>query len=248
VPFADDPEFPTLKASYRQFLSESSRFREPIKFDDDGIRAKIHQTYRLLYLRDVVLARVLDDPTFNILNSLLFFNQVDIINYVQGNERLLKAFFSSFRDESTVAKSNPDTDNHKSQVVMLLHQLVLMGKNVQLPNRLGLYRNLVERGLLHVCEWGFRQSDARVLNASTEILSLILDHDVTIVRSHALREKEVRERTLVNECIDLLSGSKDLGIKSQIADALRAMLDVGGDGPEISMASGTITKSIRYLN
>jgi len=56
-----------------------------VKIDDENIKRKIHYTYRLQYLKDVVPARILDDPTFSVLNSLIFFHQVDIVQHLQSN-------------------------------------------------------------------------------------------------------------------------------------------------------------------
>ncbi len=64
-----------------------------IDIGDPMIVAKIHQTYRLLYLRDVILARVVDDPTVSILNSFIFFHQNDIVNYCCQNEDFLCELF-----------------------------------------------------------------------------------------------------------------------------------------------------------
>jgi len=75
-----DPDFPSHKANHRQWLNSQGRYKEVVKIEDEQIRRKIHQTYRLQYLKDVVLARILDDPTFSVLNSLIFFNQVDIVS------------------------------------------------------------------------------------------------------------------------------------------------------------------------
>lgn len=44
----------------------------------------------------------------------------------------------------------------KADVIRFVHQLCLMGKNVQIPTRLALYRALVERGLLFALEWALR--------------------------------------------------------------------------------------------
>lgn len=49
-----------------------------VPITDAGVRAKIHQTYRIGYLKDVVLARVLDDATFSTLSSLVLFNNVEV--------------------------------------------------------------------------------------------------------------------------------------------------------------------------
>ena len=75
-----DPDFPSHRANHRQYLSDSSKFKEVVPMPSPEVTQKIHTTYRLQYLKDVVLARVLDDPTFNVLNSLIFFNQVDIVH------------------------------------------------------------------------------------------------------------------------------------------------------------------------
>ncbi|KAK6905071.1 hypothetical protein I203_105890 [Kwoniella mangroviensis CBS 8507] len=235
-----DPEFPGLKASYRQYFQETARFRQVVEIKDENIRNKIHQTYRLLYLKDVVLARVLDDPTFNILNGFVFFNQVDIINYIQQNDAFLNQLFSGFHDPppplpatssssspspSSSSKSPGPLDERKRDVVIFLHQLMIMGKGVQLPGRLALYRNLVERGLLFVCEWAFRRSEAQLLHAGAEILTLAVEHDANVVRLHVFKEDEVKRRTLVLEIIKLLQTTKNLGLMSQMSDTLRTLLE-----------------------
>ncbi|ELU45896.1 nucleus protein [Rhizoctonia solani AG-1 IA] len=92
----NDPEFPDHKASYRHFLSYVAHYREAVPIRDSVVRKKIHQTYRLLFLKDVVLARMLDDPTFNILNSFIIFNQMDIVTHFQHEETILPRMFSAF--------------------------------------------------------------------------------------------------------------------------------------------------------
>nr|XP_018266504.1 uncharacterized protein I303_00479 [Kwoniella dejecticola CBS 10117]OBR88662.1 hypothetical protein I303_00479 [Kwoniella dejecticola CBS 10117] len=222
-----DPEFPGLKASYRQYFQDTARFRQVVEIKDDNIRNKIHQTYRLLYLKDVVLARVLDDPTFNILNGFVFFNQVDIINYIQQNDIFLHHLFNGFHEppaDPETSKTEP-LDERKRDVVMFLHQLMIMGKGVQLQGRLTLYRNLVERGLLFVCEWAFRRTEATLLHAGAEIMTLAVEHDANVVRLHVFKEEEAKRRTLVLEIINLLHSTKNLGLMSQMSDTLRTLLE-----------------------
>lgn len=243
----DDPEYPQYKASYREFLTETTRFKEVVKIQDPGILAKIHQTYRLLYLKDVILARVLDDPTFNILNSLLFFNQIDIIGHVQSNEAFLRSIFSGFKEKKmastsaiaafkpTSAVTTPENISHQRDAVALLHQLMLMGKQVQQQHRQTLYRTLIEHGLLFACEWAISSSDKQLLNQGAEMIAIILEHDMNAVRSHSLRENDAKRRTIAQEICDLLIRSNDLGLKSQMADAIRTLLDIGVESTDVSV-------------
>jgi protein phosphatase-4 regulatory subunit 3 len=245
---SDDPEYPTYKATYREFLSEGSRFKEVVPIEDEAIRAKIHQTYRLLYLKDVILARVLDDPMFNILNSLLFFNQIDIITHIANNDAFLHELFAGFKDHKTKSKAPIEKSagtattgeldeveiKRRKDIVALLHQLMLMGKQVQMQHRQQLYRTLVDRGLLFVCEWALQQQDSTILNQIAEMLGIVIDHDVNAVRSHALREHAEKRRTIAEDMSSLLLSSSDLGLKSQMADAIRTLVDIGGEGSEVS--------------
>lgn len=201
-----------------------------VEIPDESIRNKIHQTSRLLYLKDVVLARLLDDPTFGILNSFVFFNQVDITTYIQSDEDLLIALFEDFRSE------DPEKDAKKRDLVVFLHQLMVMGKGLQLANRLALYRTLLDRGLLFACEWSFRQREAVILHAGAEILTLAVEHDVNAVRLHVLREEEVSRRTLVLEVIKLLQNTRDQGLMQQMIESLKTLLE-GGQENEVSALS-----------
>ncbi|GES88550.1 DUF625-domain-containing protein [Rhizophagus clarus] len=58
-----DPDFPKHKANHREFLTKNSKFKEIVKISNKTIKAKIHETFRLQYLKDAVFARMMDDPT-----------------------------------------------------------------------------------------------------------------------------------------------------------------------------------------
>lgn len=51
-----DPEQATRR-QHREFLRERVVFREVVPISDPAVRAKIHQTYRIGYLKDVILPR-----------------------------------------------------------------------------------------------------------------------------------------------------------------------------------------------
>jgi protein phosphatase-4 regulatory subunit 3 len=83
-----DPDFPSMKACYKTHLSttnSSTTFIELIPIKNQSLLNKIHQTHRLHYLKDVILARILEDSTHSMLNSAIYFNEVEIVNEVVGN-------------------------------------------------------------------------------------------------------------------------------------------------------------------
>ncbi|KDQ21121.1 hypothetical protein BOTBODRAFT_125070 [Botryobasidium botryosum FD-172 SS1] len=252
-----DPEFPEFKASYRDFITNISKFKQVVPFREESVRRKIHQTYRLQYLKDVVLARILDDPTFNVLNSFIIFNHIDIINHIQHDDLFLGELFGMYAEneegeekgkkkeqkapdspligpQPAVAPTEAHSDTRKSDALFLIHNLCLMGKNVQIPARLSLYRTLVDRGLLRALEWALtREDELTLVNAAAEVLIAVVDHDVGGVRAYVLKQVD-REMERTREprsgfllaVMKMMGGTKERRFRAPIADSLRTLLEL----------------------
>ncbi|KAM0472000.1 hypothetical protein ACHAPX_008947 [Trichoderma viride] len=215
-----DPDFPSHKANHRHWLSNQGRFKEVVPIDDENVRRKIHQTYRLQYLKDVVLARILDDPTFSVLSSLIFFNQVEIVQHLQSSPGFLMNLFGIF------SAHYPETKKRK-EAVLFIQQCCSIAKTVQAPARQSLYINFLNHGLLRVIYYGLRHVDVAVRVGATDILISIIDHDPMLIRQTIFRQMQEGSSSLLDCLIDLLLVEVDLGIKTQISDALRVILDHG---------------------
>ncbi|KAL9569535.1 hypothetical protein ACKAV7_006590 [Fusarium commune] len=215
-----DPDFPSHKANHRHWLGNQGRYKEVVPIEEEQIRRKIHQTYRLQYLKDVVLARILDDPTFSVLNSLIFFNQVDIVQHLQANAAFLNELFGIFRPTNSDQK-------RKKEAVLFIQQCCAIAKNIQPPARQTLYNNFIAHGLLSVIHFGLRHHDVGVRVGATDILISIIDHDPQMIRQTLYRQLHENQTLLTDSLIDLLLVEVDLGVKSQISEALRVLLDPG---------------------
>ncbi|KAF9464813.1 component of IIS longevity pathway SMK-1-domain-containing protein [Collybia nuda] len=332
-----DPDFPKHKANYREFLNQTSHFHEPIPIRDTSIQRKIHHTYRLQFLKDVVLARALDDSTFNVLNSCIIFNQIDIITHVQQDYSFLRDIVRLFVDEEMLSGANGGPQNRKiplpgqpqqppqgpivislnengdspgekddsaamdvdpklppspkltngsspvngrpkrsgfyafappeglseedialrREVIILVQQLCVMGKNVQLPARMALFRALVDRGVLFGVQWALNlpekeASSKLMIGAAGEILVSLLDHDLNGVRGHVLKqvvaiekEREAKKRgadkaeTILEMACRIMAQSRDLAVQSQIGDALKVWMDLPGELPTSNLIEGS---------
>ncbi|KAI1105281.1 DUF625-domain-containing protein [Jackrogersella minutella] len=215
-----DPDFPSHKANHRQWLEGEGRYKEVVRIEDPQILKKIHQTYRLQYLKDVVLARILDDNTFSVLNSLIFFNQVDIVQHLQSNANFLAELFNIF-------KSPLSGPRRKKEAVLFIQQCCAIAKNLQPPSRQTLYNNFLAHGLLQVINFGLRHGDVAVRVGATDILVSMIDHDPQMIRNMIYRQLQDKQPPLTDSLIDLLLVEVDLGVKSQISDALKVLLDQG---------------------
>ncbi|KAA8641825.1 SMEK family protein [Aspergillus tanneri] len=203
-----DPEFPTHKANHRQYLADQSRYKEVVPIKDVLIRRKIRYTWRLQYLKDVVLARILDDPTFSVLNSLIFYNQVEIVNHIQSNAAFLKDLFLVFDPRNSDAK-------RKEDAVQFLHQCAAIAKNLQAPARANLFANFISHGLFAVIAFAIKHPNPALRTTGIDILVALLDHDPIMMRGYMLKAVNEKKTPLTDTLIDLLHTESDLGIPLQ---------------------------------
>lgn len=78
---------PTLSkpAKHRDYLQATAKFKEVIPFTNQELVHKIHQTYRVQYIQDVILPTpsVFEENMLSTLTSFIFFNKVEIVGMVQ---------------------------------------------------------------------------------------------------------------------------------------------------------------------
>ncbi|KAF8242662.1 DUF625-domain-containing protein [Wilcoxina mikolae CBS 423.85] len=226
-----DPDFPSHKANHRQFLGDKSKFKEVVPIREPEVEKKIHQTYRLQYLKDVVLARILDDPTFSVLNSLIFFNQFDILQHLQNNQTFMKDLFSIFHDPEAPASK-------KKLAILFIQNCCSIAKTIQAQARIQLYANFIQGGLFGVIDYALMEKDPSVRIAGTDVLVAMIDHDPTMMRGFIYRQINEKQKPLTHTLIELLLGEQDLGVKAQIADAIRVLLDHSQGTPLDSLGKG----------
>ncbi|NXD09724.1 P4R3B phosphatase, partial [Nothocercus nigrocapillus] len=71
---------------HREFLTKTAKFKEVIPITDSELRQKIHQTYRVQYIQDIILPTpsVFEENFLSTLTSFIFFNKVEIVSMLQS--------------------------------------------------------------------------------------------------------------------------------------------------------------------
>jgi protein phosphatase-4 regulatory subunit 3 len=232
---------------------------------------------------------MLDDPTFNILNSFIIFNQIDIVTHFQHEETLLHRMFSAFpqlrvKDGKSVLETvedptnvprhpgatlngssspeigpvqlleystiSPDQDTRRRDIIRMTHQLCATAKNVQVATRFALYRLLVDRGVLYMIQWALSvqnpdQDMLSVQHLCGDILLSVMEYDPHGVRQNVLHHAEAGVRTLLEQLIGTMGGTKDLALRSQVADAIKVLLEVQGAGSDMGLGDVSSLNSFR---
>jgi len=225
-----DPELST-RTAHRDYLTKVVVFKEVVKIEDTTVMSNIHQNFRVLYLKDVVLAKYLDDHTFSTLSTLVYFNSVEIVNRLQADANFLDALFHALLD--------PNNDNQRlKDLIGLLQELCTMAKNLQVIARGQFYRKLVDRNLFKVLEITVTHTVRSLRLSAVDIANGFINQESHLCRSQMM--KQTPKCALLALLVDQLFADNDAGMKCQLAELIRMLLD-----PE--MMEGTSEKD-DFLN
>lgn len=208
------------KEAHRTYLRDESHFHQIIEFDDPSIVSKINATFRLIYLKDVMLVSFMDEAMLAMLNSLLFFYQNDIVHYCMHSDNVWEQIRRVFYQ-----------DRRTSDVLLFLQQLCNMSRQLQLTSRVSLMRSLVESGVLDMISYALTQLDAR--HAATDVLMTMIEYDASCVRTHILdtSPSDMDSRSpLFHTLVRVFHHTHDTGLCGQITEAWRVLMDANVEG------------------
>ncbi|KAK0608428.1 hypothetical protein LWI29_030464 [Acer saccharum] len=209
-----DPEVPHVQ-HHRIFLKEHVVFKEAIPIKDPLVLSKIHQTYRVGYLKDVVLARVLDESTVANLNSIIHGNNAIVVSLLKDDSTFIQELFARLRSPTTSAES-------KKNLVYFLHEFCSLSKSLQMVQQLRLFRDLMNEGIFDIITDALQSQDKKLVLTGTDILILFLNQDPNLLRTFVVRQEGVSLLGL------LVKGMiTDFGddMHCQFLEILRSLLD-----------------------
>ncbi|XP_045832116.1 serine/threonine-protein phosphatase 4 regulatory subunit 3-like isoform X2 [Trifolium pratense] len=178
-----DPESTTVQ-HHRKFLKDHVVFKEAIPIKDPNALAKIHQTYRVGYLKDVVLARVLDDATCATINSIIHANNAFVIAMLKDDNTFIQELFARLKSPSTSQES-------KKNLVHFLYEFCSVSKSLQMVQQLRLFRDLMNEGIFDIVSDVLQSQDKKLVLTGTDILLLFMNQDPNLLRSYVVRQEGV---------------------------------------------------------
>jgi len=105
--FAADDREVSPKLEHRRYLQNSVVFKEVVPKSNTYILKKIHHTFRIQYLKDVILPRLLDDLTFATINSLIYFSNVEIVDQLYKDGTFLTDLYAHSQLPSSTTLADP---------------------------------------------------------------------------------------------------------------------------------------------
>uniref|UniRef100_A0A1D2A241 Uncharacterized protein n=2 Tax=Auxenochlorella protothecoides TaxID=3075 RepID=A0A1D2A241_AUXPR len=206
---------PAARPRHREWLRDRAHLREPVPIADPGVRAKIHDTYRLGYVRDVVMPRFLDDAVLATLRSLALFNSVEVLMALAADAHAFPALFDKLRGAKPGGGDWADG-------VGFLQELASLAKHLQASQRTTLFGKLADLGLFEVMIRVLELGEPELHLRATDILLVGALHDPNPLRSFLLSDQG---GCLFRLLIQSFMHGRGCGMQEQVLELLRILLD-----------------------
>ncbi|XP_056114559.1 serine/threonine-protein phosphatase 4 regulatory subunit 3B [Rhinichthys klamathensis goyatoka] len=227
---------------HREFLTHTARFREVIPITDSELRQKIHQTYRVQYIQDIILPTpsVFEENFLSTLSSFIFFNKVEIVSMLQEDEKFLTEVFAQLTDEAT-------EDDKRRELVNFFKEFCAFSQTLQPQNRDAFFKTLANLGILPALEIVLGMDDVQVKAAATDIFSYLVEFSPSMVREFVMQEPQQADDDvlLINVVIKqmICDSDPELGGAVQLMGLLRTLID-----PENMLAPASKAEKSEFLS
>lgn len=218
---------PEKRMPHRQVIKERVKYNDVVSFEDEETVRRIHLNYRLLYLKDIVLPRQLDDAAFASLQQLIHTNLTVILEHLQKGPELLEGLLKKVGEEDM-------------QSLLFLQDACRLSRQIPPTKRQELYNKMAAAGLFDTLavyfnapaerdgepEGGVRKpAEHPAQHHAVEVLLLHATCHPGLLRNWLLQENNEAGQRVLRVLIQLMVHEEDQGVQSQIFEVLRAVMD-----------------------
>lgn len=225
---------------HREYLKSMAKFHQVIPMTNNELLSKIHQTYRVQYIQDVVLPTpsVFEENMLSTLSSFVFFNKVEIVSLILEDEKFLSDLFNELKDSKT-------SEDRRKELVLFLKEFCQFSQTLQPQSRDSFYKTLSKHGVLPGLEMTLQSNVKETKAASVDILWFIVDFSPSLVREYMLQQVNSTDDDglLMNIVIEGMICDTDMGAAVQLMGIIRTLLD-----PENMLASVNKSEKTDFLN
>ncbi|KAI5741416.1 hypothetical protein M8J76_013397 [Diaphorina citri] len=239
-----DPALTSPKR-HRHYLRTNSKFKEVVPISNSDLLGKIHQTYRIQYIQDVVLPTpsLFEDNILSTVSSFIYFNKIEIVTLIQDDEKFLPELLHLLMEENT-------NELRRRDLALFLREYCQFSQNLQPQAKENFYKTLSSLGILPALEVVLSAEDIATKNAAIDILNFIIEFSPSFIRDYTLQQaacisREEQDPMLVNVIIEQMVSDTDpeLGRAVQLMSILKILID-----PDNMLSSINKTEKCEFLN
>lgn len=216
---------------HRKYFKEVVKFKNPLNIDDEEILQKINLNIRLSYLRDTVLARVIDNTTIKAINFIIQLNSNDIIQFFVYEERYMNLLFEQLQDEDILVQKD---------AFSLFSELINCSKDVY-QTRVAFNETLCESGIFSLLSNTFDDilnnkyinpinlknlNKNEILSIQEKIINISIEIIMSILTVMPYEIKTyLKSNKIFNQLTILMINSENFGIKYEISQIYKIISD-----------------------
>jgi len=226
---------------HRTYLKNVAQFHQVIPITNTELISKIHQTYRVQYIQDVVLPTpsIFEENMLSTLSSFIFFNKVEIVSLIQEDETFLTDLFNQLKEPHTPECKRKD-------LVLFLKEFCHFSQTLQPQSRESFYKTLSTLGVLSALSMTLQSPVKETKAASVDVLLFIVDFSPSLVREFMMHQQvkdNKDEERLMNIVIRCMISDLDMDEAVPLMGIIRTLLD-----PENMIASVNKSEKTDFLN
>eukprot|EP00124_Ichthyophonus_hoferi_P000663 Ihof_evm10s26 gene=Ihof_evmTU10s26 len=170
------------KQVHRNFITKISSFKEVIPIGRNGLEDRIHTSYRLSYLRDVVLGCVPEEPSNQAVTACINNYNRDIIRGLSADRKFLAQLFGELQGKNgfSLAKGK-----HSLDLLRLLRAVCQLAITMPPLQKIEIMEVLMEQGLLEPLTSYLLNENCS--SAVTEVLNVLLTDDCSLIQTQILK-------------------------------------------------------------
>lgn len=218
---------PSKRTLHRQVLKMKVQFKQAVDFEDAEVLERIHLNYRLQYLKDIVLPRLLDDGSFVSLTQMIHANLSVILDSVKTSAKVLDQLFQQLQRRDLNS-------------LLFLQDVCRLTRQIPPGERAALYEKMIERQLFPTlllfftdstpteeaaAEVAVPGSNTNPRHLAVEIMLISCMTDPSHLRRFMCAEGSVEGRGLLNGIIRLILVDQDQGVQSQASEVIKSIMD-----------------------
>nr|XP_025853176.1 serine/threonine-protein phosphatase 4 regulatory subunit 3B-like [Vulpes vulpes] len=227
---------------HREFLTQNARFKEIVPITDCELMQKIHQTYKVQYIYDILLPipSVFEENLLSALTAFIFLNKVEIVSMLQEDNNFLPEVFAQLRDETI-------DDDKRRELLFFFKEFCAFSQTLHPPRKDELFKTLTELGVLPVLKVVMSMEDVQIRSAATNIFTYLVEYSPSMIREFIVEEAQQSEdgKLFINLVIEqmICDNDPELGGAVHLMGLLRVLLD-----PENMLTTSNKCERSEFLN
>ncbi|XP_021009216.1 protein PPP4R3C-like [Mus caroli] len=228
---------------HRKFLTQNVKFMDVVPITHSKLRQKIHQTYKMQYVHDIMLPSLFISETNHLseLTTMIVFNKIEIITMLQKDKTFLLEIFAQLKD-------NTVGDERRHELLLFFKEFCAFVKTLQPHKKNSLLKSLMKLGIMSALKVVVHMSDYQMQVVALDIFAYLVEYSPCLVRAYAMEEaqgSEDNDDLLINIMIKQMICNSDPEFSKGIilTAVLQALLN-----PENMCVTGKGCDRRKFLN